>query len=410
MTQAQPGPLNGIRIVEVAMWAFVPAAGGMLADMGAEIIKVEPPSGDPLRGLTTTLGGAGNDAPAIDYSWESYNRGKRSITLDLKHEAGRDALYRLVKQADVFLTNLLPRARESMKIDLASLRAINPDIIYAVGSAVGQQGPEGAKGGYDAISFWARGGIASTITPDGAEQPIGPVGPAFGDTLSGSMLAGGVAAAIAQRALTGVATEVDVSLLNGAMWSMQRLISQATATGVERFPRKASPKPNNVLVHTYRTADDRWLALCMLQADKYWAPLMELAGRSDLATDPRFIDAAARRENLDAAYSALKDLFGSRTLAEWQDILSQQEGQWDIVQHVGELKDDRQVQANAYLQQLDTTAGVPVSVVSTPMQFGGAALAARPAPDLGADSDSVLAELGYSEDEIIALKVEGVVF
>lgn len=410
MSKAKCGPLAGVRIVEVAMWAFVPAAGGMLADMGADVIKVEPPTGDPLRGLTTALGGEAGAAAMIDYSWESYNRGKRSITLDLKQEAGREALYRLVEQADVFLTNLLPRARDSMHIDMASLRARNPDLIYAVGSAVGQRGPEGGRGGYDAISFWARGGIASTITPDEADYPTGPVGPAFGDTLSGAMLAGGVAAAIAQRALTGEATEVDVSLLNGAMWPMQRLISQAVASGVDRFPRAAAPLPNNVLVHNYRTADGRWLALCMLQADKYWHNLMELCGRPDLARDPRFVDSAARKANLEAAYAALRELFASRTLAEWQNILARQEGQWDIVQHVGELKDDRQVEANAYLQEVMTSAGVPVSLVSTPMQFGGHALSARPAPELGADSDAVLADLGYSQDEIIALKVEGVVF
>jgi len=401
-------PLEGIKVVEVAMWAFVPACGGMLADLGADVIKVEPPSGDPLRGLQI-----GNLAPTgrkIDYSWESYNRGKRSITLDLKQEAGREVLMKLLEDADVFLTNLLPRARRSMGIDADSIRARFPEIIYASGSGVGPQGPEMEKGGYDAITFWARGGISSSITEDGADHPVGPPGPAFGDTLSGSMLAGGICAAIAKRALTGEASEVDVSLLGTAMWSMQRYICQATADGIDRFAKPAQAKPHNVLVNNYRTADNRFLALCMLQADKYWAPLMDVAGRPDLAQDPRFADAQARRENADACLEEVKALFASRTLAEWKDILARQEGQWDVVQNVGEMKDDVQVVANGYLKEVDYGDGTAIPMVSVPVLFDRAAMSSTRSPELGADSDAILESLGYDEDAIIDLKVQGVVF
>jgi len=401
-------PLEGIKVVEVAMWAFVPACGGMLADLGADVIKVEPPSGDPLRGLQI-----GNLAPTgrkIDYSWESYNRGKRSITLDLKQEAGREVLMKLLEDADVFLTNLLPRARRSMGIDADSIRARFPDIIYASGSGVGPQGPEMEKGGYDAITFWARGGISASITEDDADHPVGPPGPAFGDTLSGSMLAGGICAAIAKRALTGEASEVDVSLLGTAMWSMQRYICQATADGVDRFAKPANAKPHNVLVNNYRTADNRFLALCMLQADKYWAPLMEVAGRPDLAQDPRFANAQARRENADACLEEVKALFASRTLAEWKDILTRQEGQWDVVQNVGEMKDDVQVVANGYLKEVDYGDGTAIPMVSVPVLFDREAMSSTRSPELGADSDAILESLGYDEDAIIDLKVQGVVF
>lgn len=402
-------PLEGIKVVEVAMWAFVPACGGMLSDLGADVIKIEPPSGDPLRGLQ--IGGL-NDGPGrrIDYSWESYNRGKRSVTLDLKQQAGRDVLYRLLEDADVFLTNLLPRARRSMAIDAATLRARFPNLIYASGSAVGPEGPESEKGGYDAITYWARGGIASSVTEDGAERPVGPPGPAFGDTMSGAMLSGAICAAIAKRALTGEASEVDVSLLGTAMWSMQRYICQATADNVQRFPKPADMKPNNVLVGNYRTADGRFLALCMLQADKYWAPFCEVAGRPDLAADPRFVDARARRENIDACYDAVKALFESRTLAEWREILNRQEGQWDVVQDVGEMKDDPQALANGYLKQVDYGDGTTIPMVGVPMLFDRQPMLSSRSPELGADSDSVLESLGYTEDEIIDLKVQGVVF
>jgi crotonobetainyl-CoA:carnitine CoA-transferase CaiB-like acyl-CoA transferase len=380
----------------------------MLSDLGADVIKIEPPTGDPLRGLQ--IGNLQGDGRRIDYSWESYNRGKRAITLDLKQEAGHAVLMKLLEDADVFLTNLLPRARRSMKIDAEDIRSRFPNIIYATGSGVGQNGPEREKGGYDAITFWARGGISSSLTEWDADHPVGPPGPAFGDTLSGSMLAGGICAALVKRALTGEASEVDVSLLGTAMWSMQRYICQATADNVDRFPRPAPNKPHNVLVSNYRTSDGRFLALCMLQADKYWAPLCEVAGRPDLAADPRFSDAAARRDNLDACFAEVKALFASKTLAEWREILAGQEGQWDVVQNVGDMKDDVQVQANAYIQAVDYGDGTTIPMVSVPQQFDKAPMPARRSPELGADSDAVLASLGYSEDEIIDLKVQGVVF
>jgi crotonobetainyl-CoA:carnitine CoA-transferase CaiB-like acyl-CoA transferase len=402
-------PLEGIKVVEVAMWAFVPACGGMLADLGADVIKIEPPTGDPLRGLQIGNMNSGSGRN-IDYSWESYNRGKRSITLDLKQEAGRAVLDKLLEDADVFLTNLLPRARRSMTIDANSLRSRFPDIIYASGSGVGPQGPEMEKGGYDAITFWARGGISSSLTEPDAPHPVGPPGPAFGDTLSGSMLAGAICAAIAKRALTGEASEVDVSLLGTAMWSMQRYICQATADGVDKFPKPPANKPHNVLVSNYRTSDNRFLALCMLQADKYWAPLMDVAERLDLRDDPRFVDAKARRENLDACYAEVKAMFGSRTLAEWKQILARQEGQWDVVQNVGEMKDDVQAQANGYLKQVDYGDGTTIPMVSVPMLFDGQAMTSTRSPELGADSDAILESLGYDEDAVIDLRVQGVVF
>ena len=385
-------PLEGVKIVEVAMWAFVPAAGGILSDMGADVIKVEPPTGDPLRGLQTGLG----SAMAVDLSWESYNRGKRSITLDLKHAAGREVLMKLLADA--------------LGIDEATIRGTFPGIVYATGSALGQRGPDSVKGGYDAITFWARGGVSSSLTDPAADLPVGPPGPAFGDTLSGSMLAGGICAALVKRGRTGEGSSVDVSLLNAAMWSMQRVIAQSTMQGVKQFPRPPIDRTNNVLVFNYRTQDGRFLSLCMLQADKYWGRFCEVAGRPDLAADPRYVTAKARAEHGVECLADMKALFASRPLAEWQAILSRQDGQWDVVQHVGEIAADGQVIANDYVQQVTCTAGIELPIVSVPMQFDGAALPIGASPDLGADSDAVLASLGYDEDAIIDLKVQGVVF
>ena len=400
-------PLEGIKVVEVAMWAFVPACGGMLSDLGADVIKIEPPTGDPLRGLKIgAIGGGGR----IDLSWESYNRGKRSITLDLKQPEGREVLMKLCEDADVFLTNLLPPARKAMGIDADTIRAKFPSIIYASGSGTGPSGPDSAKGGYDSITFWARGGISSSLTEDTADYPVGPPGPAFGDTLSGSMLCGAICAAIARRALSGEPSTVDVSLLGTAMWSMQRFIAQSTMDGTQRFPRPHAPKPHNVLVHNYRTSDGRFVALCMLQADKYWKGFCEAAERPDLAANPSYATAELRRENIKDCMAEMVELFASHTLDEWREILSRQDGQWDIVQHVGEIHKDPQVAANNMVQTVDYGDGTTIPLVALPWMFDGAPMEARRSPDLGAQSDSILESLGYDEDAIIDLKVKGVVF
>jgi crotonobetainyl-CoA:carnitine CoA-transferase CaiB-like acyl-CoA transferase len=209
--------------------------------------------------------------------------------------------------------------------------------------------------------------------------------------------------------MTGEASEVDVSLLGAAMWSQQRYICQSTADGVDRYARMGDGTPFNILVYTYATSDGRFIALCMLQADKYWADLCKVAGRPDMAEDPRYVDSAARRENADACFAEMQALFASKTLAEWRAILAKQDGQWDVVKHVGELKDDEQVQANNYLQNVDYGDGTTIPMVSVPILFDKQALPGRRSPELGADSDAILASLGYDEDGIIDLKVKGVV-
>jgi crotonobetainyl-CoA:carnitine CoA-transferase CaiB-like acyl-CoA transferase len=402
------GPLEGIKVVEVAMWAFVPAAGGILCDMGASVIKVEPPTGDPLRGLR--IGDSGTGQHGFVLSWENYNRGKRSITLDLRRAEGVEVLYELLEDADVFLTNLLPLTRRRMKIDIEDVRARFPNIIYSVGSGLGQKGPEADKGGFDSITFWARGGIASQITPEDAPYPIVQPSAAFGDCTSAAILAGAIAAAIAQRAMTGRACVVDVSLLASSMWLMQRSVTQATLEGVERLPKPKRHQVSNPLVNIYRTSDGRFVSLCMLQSQRYWPGFCQAAGRPDLMEDPRFETDALRKQNIADCIAQLDDIFRSRPLAQWREILAKQDGQWDVVQHVGELKDDPQVKANGYMQPVGYGDGRTLMMVSVPMQFDGAPLPARPAPELGADSESILQELGYDWDRIGQLKDAGIVF
>jgi crotonobetainyl-CoA:carnitine CoA-transferase CaiB-like acyl-CoA transferase len=236
-------------------------------------------------------------------------------------------------------------------------------------------------------------------------------GGAFGDSMSGAVLAGGIAAAIAQRALTGKVSVVDASLLNTGMWVMQPGIVGSNLIGVDELPkvsgRASVPNP---LVNTYRTSDRRFLALCMLQGQRYWPGFCTAVGRPDLISDPRFDTDAARAANIEECIGVLDDIFAAKPLAEWRPLLLSQDGQWDVVQKAGELANDEAALANGFIQDVDYGDGRSIKMVSTPLQFDRAPLEARPAPGLGAHNAEVLGEYGYSEDDIIGLQVSGALF
>jgi crotonobetainyl-CoA:carnitine CoA-transferase CaiB-like acyl-CoA transferase len=396
-----------VKVVELSMWAFVPAAGGILADMGAEVIKIEPLEGDAARGLT--VAGLPGGVEASFFMFEIFNRGKRSVAVDLRTEQGVSLLHRLLEDADVFLTNLLPASRRRLKVDVDDLRARHPGLIYAVGSGAGPRGPDAEKGGYDAITFWGRAGITSALTPASEDFPLSMPGPAFGDGTSGAVLAGGIAAAIAQKARTGKASVVDASLLSVGMWAMQPGIVCSTLMDRPELPlphRAAAPNP---IASSYRTRDDRVIVLCMLQSQRFWPGLCEVIGRPDLIHDPRFDTAEKRTDNVVECTEVLDAVFAERSLAEWKEILSRQDGAWDVIQKAGELVHDPAAMANGYVQRVDYGDGRTLAMVSAPVQFDGEPLQAAPAPAFAAHTDEVLAELGLSEEEIIDLKIAGVV-
>lgn len=400
-------PLDGIKVVEVATWAYVPSAGGMMSDMGAEVIKIEPPNGDPVRGLTT--GGIGPGSGGFTAQWESYNRGKRSISLDLAADGSVEVLHRLLDSADVFLTNLLPPTRRKMKIDLEDIQSRHPNIIYAVGSGHGAFGPDAEKGGYDFTSFWSRGGVSAAVTPNDYPYPLPMPSGAFGDCTSGAMLTAGVCAAIAQRAMTGKASAVDGALLASSLWAMQSKITSVTLAGLADLPKYDHAGPPNPLVNCYRTSDDRYIILCMLQVQRYWPAFCGAVGRPELADDPRFNSEEGRGQNLAACVATIDEIFAGGTLDEWRAALATQPGQWDVVQEPGEIHLDTQVRANQFMQDVSYDDGRILKMVSVPVQFDRQVLKARPAPELGADADAILSEVGYTEDEIIDLKVAGVI-
>jgi crotonobetainyl-CoA:carnitine CoA-transferase CaiB-like acyl-CoA transferase len=405
--------LDGIRVLDVTQWAFVPSAGAVLADWGATVIKVEHPvQGDPMRGLVTSglvPGGAGG----INFMWELPNRGKQSVGIDLAQPEGRDVLLQLAATCDVFLTSFLPDARRRLGIDVDDVRAVNPRIVYARGHGQGAEGPEAEDGGYDSASYWSRGGVAMATTQAGASMPTPMPGAAFGDVTTGMTLAGGIAAALLHRERTGEAVVVDVSLLGMAMWSLAPGITASKLYGIETTvplgPRPARGESANPLVNIFRTGDDRFVNLVFLQPDKFWAEFCELAGRPELATDPRFVDMQSRAANSVACQEILDDLFASKPLAEWREILDRGQGVWAALQLPHELHGDRQALANGYLRDIDTTGG-PLTVVASPVVFDGEQPALERAPDLGEHTDETLLALGYDWDALIALKESGAIY
>jgi crotonobetainyl-CoA:carnitine CoA-transferase CaiB-like acyl-CoA transferase len=400
--------LSGFRVVEVAAWTFVPAAGAILADWGADVIKVEHPKmGDPQRGLVSMGLIPGGDS-AVNYIMEQPNRGKRSIGIDISTEPGRDLLYKIVERSDVFLTSFLPSVRQRLQIDVEHIRAVNPNIVYARGSGQGPLGPDSNKPGYDGSVYWGRGGVAHALTPAGAKWPIGGRA-AFGDLAGGMAIAGGIAAGLLQRATTGEAPVIDVSLLGLAMWVLSPDIVASGLYGGDPMPksdRKASPNP---LVGNYRTSDDRFITLMMLQADRFWPEFCTVIGRSDLLTDSRFVDAAARFTNREELVKTIDEVFASKTYDEWKAALSNLSGAWAPVQMPNELVDDIQVQANGYLGRVVRQDGREYDLVSNPVQMNETADQLVPAPEHGQHTEEILLEIGLDWPEIVEHKDAGTI-
>ncbi|WP_040801481.1 CaiB/BaiF CoA transferase family protein [Nocardia higoensis] len=399
------GPLAGIRVLEVAMYGFVPSAGAVLADWGADVIKVEHAvTGDPQRGLRRVGQFVVENDPNPNV--EHANRGKRSIGVDMSTPEGRAVIHDLARGADVFLTSFLPQARARFGIDVDDIRAVNPSIVYARGSALGPRGVESDRGGYDMTAFWCRGGIAATITAPGVEGMIQPPGPAFGDTISGTNLAGGIAAALLKRERTGKPSVVDVSLLGSGLWSMGHTVALSAHGKKPMIAPKpgAHGAPTNPLSGLYATADGRYLSFVMLQPGKFWADVCNHIDRPELADDPRFADAASIAEHTAEAVEILRAEIARRTLAEWTERLATLSGPWAPVQDSEQVLGDPQIRANEYLRQ----AG-ELELVANPVQFDVTAPDLRPAPGFAEQTDEVLLELGLSWDRIVELKVAGAV-
>ncbi|HZP29007.1 MAG TPA: CoA transferase [Acidimicrobiia bacterium] len=401
--------MKGVRILEVAEHTFVPAASALLADWGAEVIKIEPVErGDAMRGLAST--GVAMVPKDVHVLLEHSNRGKRSLGLDLASPEGLDILYRLATTADIFLTNKLPRVREKLKIEVDDIRAHNPNIIYVRGTGQGDRGPDRDKGSYDNLAFWLRSGTAVGVMRPEYDHVPTPPGPGFGDSIGAMTIAGGMMGALFHRERTGEATVVDVSLLGTGMWAQGQAIGLSVLLGQGWQPPPAGTGGfRNPLVRNYRTKDGRWLALNCLQAGHYWAPLCAAIDRPELATDARFADHESLMTNHAEVTAILDEVFAGATVAEWRVRLEGFVGQWTVVQDTLEAAEDPQSVANGYLQPCKTAAGIPFQLVAAPVQYDEEPAPPGRAPEFNEHGDAILEELGLDWDTVVDLKVRGVV-
>jgi len=402
--------MEGVRVLEVAQYTFVPAAGAVLADWGADVIKIEHPvRGDAQRGFLRIA--SMEIPPDRNTIMEHPNRGKRSVGIDIGSEAGLELLYRIAKTADVFLTNFLPDARQRLKIDVEHIRAVNPNIIYARGSAHGDKGAEREVGGYDGTAFWMRGGIGYCLTPEELPGIPGMGIPVFGDTIGEMNIAGGISAALYHREKTGKPVELDVSLMSTAWWAQASSLCLHMEYGYNiRSPYPYSGAvPGNPFMGTYRTSDGGTINLCILTPGSYIRDTFEHLGLPDLADDPRFSEVMPLLKNWEAAGALINQAIGAKSFAYWRQHLKTMKGQWAPAQSQPDLVADEQALANDMIFEVEGPGGKPIRLIRNPVQFDHAPVETARAPQAAEHTETFLMEFGLDWDEIEKLKGQGAI-
>ena len=395
------GIFAGVRVLELAQYVFVPGAGVLLADQGAEVIKIESTgTGDPYRTLKV---GDGREVGTTNLAMEQNNRGKKSVALDLKSAEGREAFLKLVETADVFLTSLRPKALRSLRLDVEDLRARNPKLIYARGNGLGFKGAEADKPGFDASSFWARGGMSHAFTLPG-NKPT-PPRPAFGDH-SGSMgLAFGIAGALFRRAMTGEAPVVETSLLSTAAWMLSSDITYNQVPGYTLHPEGGWKFP---LMGVYGTRDGRRIQLMLLDPRPHWGSFCKLVGLVELVDDPRFADNVARMANGKDLVELIEQKIAAKDWADWQPAFDAWDAPWELIRTIDDVCADPQVHANEMIFPM-RVGETTVNVVAGPAAFDGRARPEVPtgSPGMGEHTDELLLGAGYSAEQLAGLKSSG---
>jgi len=396
-------PLSGIKVLDFSEHGFVPSAAAVLADWGADVVKVERPEGDPMREIISQ--GLVADADGYDYLFQLVNRNKRGVSIDVLTPAGREVFERLVRWADVYITNQLPRVRRKLRTEPGDLFALNPRLVVARGHGQGQRGAGAEQGGFDAVSFWSRGGVAHMLTDPNSESLAAPR-PALGDVPSGMFLAGGVCAALVHAQRTGEGVLVDTSLLNGANWTIGPDLAYASMTGAEPPRAVSTPGGRSPLGWTYRTGDRRWLMLMMLDEGRYWAPTCRALGLADLIEV--YADAASRRAAWPEICNQLADAIGALSRDDLADRLVREDCIFSFVASPPEVVADSAVVDNGYLMAHPTHP--PLRLAAAPAQFDNELPEIRrPGPEKGEHTREILEQLGYSGKEIEALIASGAV-
>ena len=397
------GVMDGIKVLEVAEHGFVPSAAAILADWGADVVKIERASGDPLRHIM----GAGFVADTGDFNFlfEQFNRNKRGVSIDLRRDDGRATLDKLLEWADVFITNFLPSARTKLRIEPDDVWAVNPRLIYARGHGQGQRGPDADAGGFDSVSYWSRGGIGHMLTP--------PQGPfimqrgAMGDAPSGAFLAGGIGTALFQRERTGKGVLVDVALLGAACWTLA--VDLVPTSILQHDPEKfGATVLSSPLVGPYATSDGRWIVLNMLDPERHWEPCCRALGLAELIEHADYATTALRAEHAVALRELFVECIAKQTLADLKAALSAEDTIFSALASPTEVLVDPQVVENGYLPPHPEHERARMA--SGPVQFDNTMTEVRRrAPRVGEHTDEVLAEVGFSGAAIAALRASGAV-
>jgi len=398
------GVLSGIKVVEMGVFVAGPATAAVLADWGADVVKIENPAGgDPIRALVSL--GLVPIEPEVNGALELENRGKRSVAVDVTKPEGRDVVLRLLRDADVFVSNLRARALERAGLAYEDVKKVNPRIIYATLSGYGTRGPDKDRAAFDYAAFWARtGAMAALAEPD---RPPPTQRPAMGDHPAGLELAGAVSAALFHRERTGEGQAIHLSLFQSGLWMMASDIEVALITGFGYVPTgRLVPNP---LWNHYAAKDGKWFHLVMIQADRFWPKVCEAIGEPALASDERYDSIVKRGRNAAALIEKFDAIFATKTRDEWAAIFDRYELIWAPVATLVEASRDPQAIALGMYQKIPHRSGQDIAIVKSPVEFSATPAAIRHgAPELGEHTEEVLLEHGYGWDDIAKLREKGV--
>jgi crotonobetainyl-CoA:carnitine CoA-transferase CaiB-like acyl-CoA transferase len=399
-------PLEGVRVVEVANWMAAPGAAALMADMGADVVKVEPLRGDAMRGATRQPQVPEGQAP-IDAAFHMDNRGKRSIAVAINQPRGADLVRRLAVRADVFLCNLLPSRQTKYGLDAGTLLRLNQRLVHATLTGYGPAGPDAARPGYDLTAFFGRGAVL-----DAMSEPTNPapprLRPAQGDHTAALALFGGVLAALRVVEATGEGQVVDVSLLAAAAWTMSSDLSATLVDGITPTPQGRIARPH-ALHGGFRCADGRWILLFMPEPH-WWPPFCEAVGRPEWVEDERFASWGNRSRNMPELTRLMDEAFATRPLKEWCALFDERGFIWGPASTVSEFAADEQAAADGLFPEIGDGSGRRFRTVRAPLRLQGADVGPRgPAPEVGEHTDDVLTELGVPGNDLAALIDDGVI-
>jgi crotonobetainyl-CoA:carnitine CoA-transferase CaiB-like acyl-CoA transferase len=399
-----PGPLEGIKVVELGLWVAGPSAAGMLGDWGAQVIKLEPPTGDPFRGLFASLMGS---PASLNPPFELDNRGKRSVVLDLEKEEAREIAFKLIGEADVFVTNNRPRVLNDFGLDYERLHERFPRLVYAQVTGYGPDTEARDTAAYDIGAFWSQAGVAMSLTAPGADIPQQRGG--MGDHMTGQMTAGSICAALYNREKTGQGQRVSVPLVRVGVYMCGWDVMLALRLGLPilSYDRYHAVNP---IIDCYKSGDGKWFWLLLLQADRHWGDLCRAIGREDLMEDERFKNIEVRRINAPALVEELDKIFAAKPMADWAEAFAANDVWWAPVNSINEVVKDPMVHAAGAFVDVPGPDGTSQQMVATPADFSGTPWKPQGLPpELGQHTEEVLLELGYEWDAIIGLQERGAI-